>query len=234
MNEKKVVTAILSVLMTLSVCSLFFLPSAAASDDIGIIKTDSVYSEAGQTVEVRIIMENNPGIVSMMLKISYDNTVLSLIDVSDGGICGTSMHGENHESPYILNWINDTAKENFSENGVLAVLTFKVAENAISGQKSPIHIECNPDNYEAFNVDLMPVRLELTGGSVNVYLCGDVNSDGAVDITDSMMVLYHVAEKERLPSEKLAFCDTNGDNRVDIVDAMRILYFVANKTDSVR
>ena len=70
------------------------------------------------------------------------------------------------------------------------------------------------------------------GGATVVY--GDADGDGKVDITDAMLVFYHVAKKAPLPDEALAGCDTNDDENVDIVDAMRIFYFVAKKIPSVK
>ncbi len=66
------------------------------------------------------------------------------------------------------------------------------------------------------------------------FVCGDANGDGTVDISDAMLVLYHVAGKNLLPGSVLARCDTDDSGTVDIVDAMKILYYVANKTDSVK
>lgn len=64
--------------------------------------------------------------------------------------------------------------------------------------------------------------------------CGDANGDGKVDITDAMLVFYHVAKKAPLTDNALAVCDTNDDGNVDITDAMRIFYFVAKKSPSVK
>ena len=66
------------------------------------------------------------------------------------------------------------------------------------------------------------------------FVCGDANGDGKVDITDAMIVLYHVAKKEYMTGDQLSRCDTNDDGKVDIVDAMKILYYVAKKSDSVK
>ena len=66
------------------------------------------------------------------------------------------------------------------------------------------------------------------------FVYGDADGSGEVDITDAMLVFYHVAKKELLPAEALVRCNTNDDNDVDIADAMAIFYFVAKKTDSVR
>ena len=63
---------------------------------------------------------------------------------------------------------------------------------------------------------------------------GEADGNGEVDITDAMLVFYHVAKKELLPEDALVRCNVNDDNDVDIADAMAIFYFVAKKTDSVR
>ena len=63
---------------------------------------------------------------------------------------------------------------------------------------------------------------------------GDADGSGEVDITDAMLVFYHVAKKELLPEDALVRCNVNDDNDVDIADAMAVFYFVAKKTDSVR
>ena len=66
------------------------------------------------------------------------------------------------------------------------------------------------------------------------FVYGDADGSGEVDITDAMLVFYHVAKKELLPEDALVRCNVNDDNDVDIADAMAIFYFVAKKTDSVR
>ncbi len=66
------------------------------------------------------------------------------------------------------------------------------------------------------------------------FVCGDANGDGVVDITDAMIIFYHVAKKEFMTDEQASRCDTNDDELVDITDAMRVFYFVAKKSDSVK
>ena len=60
---------------------------------------------------------------------------------------------------------------------------------------------------------------------------GDVNRDGLVDISDAMLVFYHVSAKSLLDNSELY--DMNGDGELDIVDAMLLFYFVAGKTDTL-
>ena len=54
----------------------------------------------------------------------------------------------------------------------------------------------------------------------------DLNSDGEVDITDAMILFYHVAKKSPMDSD---IGDLNHDGEIDISDAMILLYYVAKK-----
>lgn len=63
--------------------------------------------------------------------------------------------------------------------------------------------------------------------------CGDANGDKTVDITDAMLVFYHVAKKDELSEDRLPYAEVTGDTTVDISDAMDIFYYVAKKTDTL-
>ena len=63
--------------------------------------------------------------------------------------------------------------------------------------------------------------------------CGDADGNKSVDITDAMLVFYHVAKKAELPSDRLPYVEVTGDTTVDIADAMAIFYYVAKKSDTL-
>lgn len=87
----------------------------------------------------------------------------------------------------------------------------------------------NPSTYATYAL----------GGFINddpqpAIVYGDANGDGSVDITDAMLVFYHVAKKEMMTdADQLKRCDVDKNGDVDISDAMRVFYFVAKKIDSV-
>ncbi len=63
--------------------------------------------------------------------------------------------------------------------------------------------------------------------------CGDADGNKSVDITDAMLVFYHVAKKAELPGERLPYVEVTGDTSVDISDAMAIFYYVAKRSDTL-
>lgn len=123
-------------------------------------------ANAGDTVEIPVVLSNNPGMVSMQLHLQYDATVMTLEEVRDGGIMG-----ENDSSvvltnvPYILSWANDTAKSNITTTGTLVTLVFKINADAVSGTY-PVEISYDKNNYDIINVDMNSVDIGIANGAV--------------------------------------------------------------------
>ena len=69
--------------------------------------------------------------------------------------------------------------------------------------------------------------------NAKIYLLGDVNFDGAIDIADAMTVFYHAAKKFYIDISAHEYADINADGAIDIEDAMKVFYFVAKKTTSI-
>ena len=105
-------------------------------DNLQITKPTIIVSSAtassGDTVQVTISLKNNPGVALLDLKISYDESVLTLTDLSfntDFGGTGTRL--SNYASPTSLLWYNGA--DNSNGDMVVATLTFDVASNAPKG-----------------------------------------------------------------------------------------------------
>ena len=131
-----------------------------------LIQADQITAAAGEQVEVPIRMQGNPGITALSLNISYDNTKLKLLGASDGAILGTSsfISGKDLSAiPYTLNW-DDLAKENNTENGIVAKLRFAVLDGAAGS--SPVKVELNQQS--TYNVDMEEVAFAVKDGSVTI------------------------------------------------------------------
>lgn len=63
------------------------------------------------------------------------------------------------------------------------------------------------------------------------YMLGDVNGDGAINITDATMVQKAVAELITLTDEQRRAADTDGDGAITISDATQIQKYVAEIID---
>lgn len=131
----------------------------------------NVYSreaKAGQTVEIPVVLSNTTGMVSVRLTLNYDSTVLSLTEVRDGGIMGSSGSSPDlSKVPYILSWENDTATSNFTETGTLVTLVFQVNEKASVGTYA-IELSYDENAYDIMDVDLKSVSISIANGAIIV------------------------------------------------------------------
>ena len=130
------------------------------------ITVSSLTADTGSTVEVPILMENNPGVAAVSLDVTYDNTKLSLASVEDGKILGTStfLSGKDLTMvPYTLNW-DDLSSENNTGNGTLAVLTF----NVLDSDATDTSIKVSVNQKSTFNVDFEDVVFETHEGLITI------------------------------------------------------------------
>ena len=69
---------------------------------------------------------------------------------------------------------------------------------------------------------------------VELYLYGDGQLDGDVDMDDVITLLRHVAEMQEITDEQALECgDVTKDTEVSMDDVIKILRYVAEMTDSL-
>ena len=186
----------------------------------GIIKIGTAKGKAGRTVDVTVSLENNPGITSMLLNIDYDNSALTLTNVADSGILGSTCHSDNFaNAPYSLYWNNGTATENFTANGVIATLTFEIDEGAYVGDY-PITVWYNSDDILDFDLD--EVYFDTENGNVSVisFIYGDVNGDEKITLKDDAFLARYLAHWIGYDETNvdLDAADVNADGKVGVRD----------------
>ena len=125
--------------------------------------SDSSITVGETSVSVDINMPTNKGLVGMVLDVEYDESVLTLVEVIDGGILGSNLHSDNYTSPYKLTWANDTIRNNITTTGKIVTLKFDVKADAVAGDY-PIEIT----NYEITDVDMEFLACIIADGNVAI------------------------------------------------------------------
>lgn len=186
---------------------------------------------AGQTVEVTVSLENNPGIAFMRLKVNYDTEALTLIDVKDAGILGNAYHSADYTPyPYTLYWDNGTATENYTANGTAVTLTFRINKGTATGTYD-VSVSYNNDNDDIMDVDFNHVKLATVEGEVKVVnaVCGDVNCDGKITSVDSAILARYLAGWTGYDEKvNMLTADVNGDGKVTVIDSAILARYLAN------
>ena len=114
-----------------------------------------------QNVAVTISLKNNPGVASIILTLTYDNTYLDLTKIEyNSKIDGQTVYPQELQSPATLYWINGFADT--TGDWIFATLYFNVSEDAMG--ENDIQISYNPDNV--YNIVEENLDFEVIHGKI--------------------------------------------------------------------
>ena len=159
---KKVLSVFLVILISFSMITM-----AVAADPM--ISVSEVSGKKGDTVDVKIQINDNPGIISLRMFVNYDKDVLKLVKASNGDIfpeTAATFGNDLTSNPYTLLWEDALSDQDYTENGTVAVLTFEILETAPNGKTN---ISVSLDEGSVFNSDLNDVKFGTADGFVNIF-----------------------------------------------------------------
>ena len=216
---RKVLSVLLAVIM-LAVCSVI---SYEAADEPRF-QTEIVRGNIGEIVDVKLNIQNNPGITALSIDVAYSSDDLELISINNAALFQDAIStGNVSANPLRISWYAADS-QNKVDNGTLAILRFRVRDNAIC---SRINISYNPENV--FDNTLQNQPFEITNGWVLVgdKKIGDAYSDNQISVRDVTSIQRQIVELEDLSAEELVLADTNGDGEINIADATHLQMYLA-------
>lgn len=146
------------------------------SQQLPIIELTAAEGKKGDVVTIDVVLKDNPGFIAAMLTVTFNNQALELISVSDNDFWkNMTAHNRNYESPYYLSWAGDTLLQNYSQDGVLVTLGFRIKETATPGKTYEIMVSYDYDNYDIMNFELESLYFETKSGSIEVQ-CAHTNT----------------------------------------------------------
>ena len=202
-------------------CQTVLIQGSVVYTTIPFIKADDKTTVAGKTIEIPIILHNNPGFAGMALYLSNIPEGFTLTEVRNGVQSLTLTTGAQ------LLW--DGAAD-YTEDGLLATLVFSVSGDVEAGE-----YEIKLNFYEAFNFEGDDVEFETVSSTVKVidFVYGDANGDGAINTKDIILLRRHVAGKDPITGissvDVEAGADANGDGVVNTKDIILLRRYVAGK-----
>ena len=212
-------------------------PNAAEPDpNAAVVSVVPVRGKAGQTVEIAVTLENNPGFADLGIEISYDSGVMQLTNVTPNNAVGGNFTTSQQltDLPYMFEWVEGTENNTFT--GTLVTLTFQIKDSAELGSY-PVTVSYykgkfgnNIDGVDVnYDQDDNRVPIIYVNGSVTVYSYtpGDLNDDGRINSKDVICLLRYIAgwELDGLVEDAL---DVNHDGRINSKDAILLLRYIAN------
>ena len=164
---KKILAAALVCLLLLGAWAL---PAAltASATGTGVFVISDGAALPGETVDVTLSIEDNPGIIGMRVFVGYDKNVLTLESVTNGNLFDGGLYtfcNDLAENPYALIWEDGLSAVDHTDSGVFATFTFRVGENAQPGETT---VTVVPDANSVFNTDLQTVSFSSQNGAVTI------------------------------------------------------------------
>lgn len=190
----------------------------------GVIRIEQVTAEPGSTVEVDILMENNPGIYSLEFRAGYTSEYLTLTGMVYNPEFGGSGMVPPLGNSFSLSWYNNQTMEDVTTNGVLATLTFQVSQDAPEDQL--LQIDFVSGSLECYNIADQELAVSLVNGGILVQngVFGDINGDRKATTRDVSRLHQYVVGWDVEVDPKAI--DTNGDGKVTTRDVTRLHQYV--------
>ncbi len=189
---------------------------------------------AGDEMIVYVNVANNPGFAGLTMEINYDADVFTLLNAEKGALAeGGYMEFESDPAKAGRLVISLAALVNnatdIEEDGAFAKLTFKVAEDAASGNYDITGkiLDTSDDHWDDVPFD------EDSKGIMAVidFLWGDADGDGDCDAADVALILKYRVDEVGLDALNVEAADVNMSGTVTMSDAQLILLFLAGKYD---
>ena len=191
------------------------------------------FGMAGETVEVYVIIKDNPGVTGATLTISYDEA-LTLTDAVAGEALSSLAFSKpgSYASPCNFVWDAEAASDESTENGVVMKLLFKV-DDAVEAYTN-MNVTVSYSFGDVYN-NQGDVSLDINNGYVTAieYVPGDVNGDDRVTTRDTQLIRqliaggYESAWADAGITVNSLAADVNDDGRVNSKDTQLIRQVVA-------
>ena len=149
------------------------------------VSVQTVSAMAGDEVSVTVTLSGNTGFSDLSIELDYDPAILTLVQAEQKALtsnCRQSQSQHLTDRPYSLIWLSGTSL--CPSNGTLATLTFRISEDAPSGDtpvSASVYKGRQGNNEDGVNVNYQmdanenqtPLGLTYASGSVNVRAMPD-------------------------------------------------------------
>lgn len=227
---KKCISCLLAALLTCRcIPSGAWTETAAAEDNTPLIAAAEISAEPGETVTVPLTVLHNPGIAALSLSITYDASMLTLLDAQSKAEWNTAVFlagGDKTQSPYVLNWDSE-ASADYSADGLLAELQFAVAEGvtgeAVIGvsvnQGSTFHADFTDAVFDTQN-GLIRIAAATTTSTTETTTTTTTTTTATTTETTTTTTEITTTETEPVPVQAdYLRGDTDNSGNVDVADA---------------
>lgn len=227
--DRVIKEALLALSALCAVLAIWAIPATAyAAEELDAsIRVASVNATPGATVQVAVTVDNNPGVLGAVLKLTYDEGLSLISAVNGDAFSMLSMTKPGSlASPCRFTWDGvDIAAEDIKDGEIL-VLTFAVADSVESG--ATLNVVASGEGGAFLDRSLNEIPVAYSAGSVTVsdFTAGDLDGDKIVNSRDVIFARRHIVGgyEQRI---NVAAADVNNDLKVDSADVILMRRYIA-------
>lgn len=227
---KRSISFLLAFIMLVAMIPMSVITALAA--DGAVISVEKVNATPDSTVEVAVYISDNPGIASMGITLTFDES-LTLVAATNGEAFSQMTltppaqlkKGGSVTGSCRFAWLGS---ENITENGAILHLKFKVAADANLNKECSISITCAAS--DVLNEKRESVSVAISDGKITVidYIPGDVNGDGTINMLDVLTLCqYYVDDCQYDPDGygvnlRPERGDVDANGKINMIDVLMI------------
>lgn len=185
------------------------------------IFVENVNAQPGETIEVPVCIENNTGIASVRMKLTFDPDALTPTGVEAGNLSGSAQVAGNagQTGEYYILWSN---AEDVTDDGSLVNVIFTVSESISVGESSEISL-----SYEEGDVcneahDDLSVKVKPGNVFIKDILLGDVYEDEKLNSHDILLLQQYMTELAEFSRHQMKLGDMDEDGDVTMKDVVAL------------
>jgi len=197
------------------------------------IATYNVIASPGKEVEIKVDLQNNPGLEGYLFQVECDRTAYMLA-CDEGGMyqysagssftSGTTMCADYRDSGWQIFWFGTEAAEG---DGNVFTIKLLMAEDVEDGKTYPITVSYSPENTITKDESEMTLSQIVTSlVTEEGTLLGDVNGDGAITTVDLIRIAKHVLGTKTLSNKQQKVADVTGDGKITNADVIRVAKYI--------
>ena len=237
--KKRIISLLLVLTFMLSIVPSFGITASATSGVVSaeseaVIMVEEIWGNPGKTVDLNLVILENPGILGATITVSWDENLTLVADAS-----GEAFNHMTYTSPsrYVASgtnfvWFGNEVEE--AIDGAILTLTFKVSETAQNNDILPVRVSYTYGDIIDQNDN--DVTLNITDGHIRVitYQPGDVTGDGRVTARDLVRLSQYISDGCKTDPEGYnaevveGACDVTGDGRINARDLIKLSQYISD------
>lgn len=185
------------------------------------IFVENVNTQPGETIEVPVCIENNTGIASVRMKLTFDPDALTPTGVEAGNLSGGAQVAGNagQTGEYYILWSN---AEDVADDGCLVNVIFAVSESISVGESSEISLSYEEGDICNEAHDDLSVKVKPGNVFIKDILLGDVYEDEKLNSHDILLLQQYMTELAEFSRHQMKLGDMDEDGDVTMKDVVAL------------